>query len=249
MSIRTSGFSSLRAPDRRTVLLGFLALPALSLAWPARSVSGQEKPVLIPAPALDLEESGDTAVLVLAGGCFWGVQGVFQRVKGVKNAVSGYSGGTAETATYDLTTRGNTGHAEAVEITYDPSQVSFGALLHIFFSVAHNPTQLNYQGPDHGTQYRSALFVRSREQEAVARAYVAQLDAAGVFPAPIVTTFEPFEAFYPAEQYHQDFLTLNPDWPYIVVHDLPKIAALEEIFPERFRAEPVLVGQLGAGAG
>ena len=134
--------------------------------------------------------------------------------------------------------------AETVEITYDPSQVSYGELLHVFFSVAHNPTQLNFQGPDRGTQYRSAIFVRSREEEDVARAYIAQLDATGLFEGPIVTTLEPFEAFYPAEQYHQDFLTLNPDWPYIVVHDLPKIAALEAIFPDKFRAEPVLVGML-----
>ncbi len=200
--------------------------------------------MVIPPPETDLEESGDRAVALLAGGCFWGVQGVFQRVKGVKNAISGYSGGSAETATYDLTTRGNTGHAEVVEVTYDPREVSFGTLLHVYFSVAHNPTQLNYQGPDRGTQYRSAIFARNTQQADVARAYMAQLDDTGLFEGPIVTTIEPFEAFYPAEQYHQDFLTLNPDWPYIVVHDLPKIAALEQIFPNLFRDEPVLVGTL-----
>ena len=229
---------------RRAVLLGLAALPALSITLRPGAIAAQEKPVVIPPPAVDLEETGNKATAIFAGGCFWGVQGVFQRVRGVLNAVSGYAGGAPETATYDLTTRGDTGHAETVEITYDPSQVSYGDLLHVFFSVAHNPTQLNFQGPDRGTQYRSAIFVRSREEEDVARAYVAQLDATGLFEGPIVTTLEPFEAFYPAEQYHQDFLTLNPDWPYIVVHDLPKIAALEAIFPDKFRAEPVLVGML-----
>lgn len=229
---------------RRAVLFGLAALPALSMTLRPGAAVAQEAPVVIPPPAVDLEEKGNTSTAVFAGGCFWGVQGVFQRVKGVMNAVSGYSGGAAETATYDLTTRGDTGHAETVEITYDPAQVSYGELLHVFFSVAHNPTQLNYQGPDRGTQYRSAIFVRSREEEDVVRAYIAQLDATGLFEGPIVTTLEPFEAFYPAEQYHQDFLTLNPDWPYIVVHDLPKIAALEAVFPDKFRAEPVLVGML-----
>ena len=229
---------------RRAVLFGLAALPALSVTLRPGAVAAQEKPVVIPPPAVDLEETGNKSTAIFAGGCFWGVQGVFQRVRGVLNAVSGYAGGAPETATYDLTTRGDTGHAETVEITYDPSQVSYGDLLHVFFSVAHNPTQLNFQGPDRGTQYRSAIFVRSREEEDVARAYVAQLDATGLFEGPIVTTLEPFEAFYPAEQYHQDFLTLNPDWPYIVVHDLPKIAALEAIFPDKFRAEPVLVGTL-----
>lgn len=231
--------------SRRHVLSGLAALPILSLPLTTR-LRAQEKPVEIPPPARDLEEAGDTATAILAGGCFWGVQGVFQRVKGVRSAVSGYSGGTAETATYELTTRGDTGHAETVEVTYDPREVSFGTLLHVFFSVAHNPTQLNYQGPDRGTQYRSTIFVRDAEQESVARDYIAQLNATGLFEGPIVTTLEPFEAFYPAEQYHQDFLTLNPDWPYIRVHDLPKIAALERIFPELFRAEPVLVGTLPA---
>ena len=230
--------------QRRSILLGLAALPFAGAAFLARPSLAQEAPVVIPPPDRDLEESGDTAVLVLAGGCFWGVQGVFQRVRGVRSAVSGYSGGSAETATYELSSRGDTGHAETVEVTYDPREVSFGDLLQVYFSVAHNPTQLNFQGPDRGTQYRSTIFVRDGEQEAVARAYIDQLDAANLFEGPIVTTLEPFAAFYPAEQYHQDFLTLNPDWPYIVVHDLPKIAALEEIFPELFRADPVLVGTL-----
>jgi len=231
---------------RRAMLLGMAAMPLMGLAFFPNSAKAQEEPVVIPPPDMDLEETGDSATLVLAGGCFWGVQGVFQRVQGVKNAVSGYSGGAAETATYDQTNSGDTGHAESVEITYDPRQVSLGTLLHIYFSVAHNPTQFNFQGPDRGSQYRSAIFVQNNEQSEIARAYIAQLDATGLFEGPIVTTIEPFDAFYAAEQYHQDFLTLNPTWPYIVVHDLPKIAALEQIFPEQFRAEPVLVGMLPA---
>jgi peptide-methionine (S)-S-oxide reductase len=229
---------------RRAIISGLLVLPVLGMGLFGRNSVAQEAPVVIPPPTRDIDDAGESAVAIFAGGCFWGVQGVFQRVRGVRSAVSGYAGGSAETATYDLTTRGDTGHAETVEITYDPREVSFGTLLHVFFSVAHNPTQLNFQGPDRGTHYRSAIFVRDAEQEAVARDYIAQLDATGLFEGPIVTTLETFEAFYPAEQYHQDFLTLNPDWPYIVVHDLPKIAALEQIFPELFRSEPVLVGQL-----
>ncbi|MBE7731573.1 peptide-methionine (S)-S-oxide reductase MsrA [Devosia faecipullorum] len=226
---------------RRRLLAAIAVTPVLALQLPAQ---GQEAPVVIPPPQSDLDESGDNAVAVLAGGCFWGVQGVFQRVRGVKSAVSGYAGGSAETATYDLTTRGDTGHAEAVEITYDPREVSFGTLLQVYFSVAHNPTQLNFQGPDRGTQYRSAIFVLDQAQEKIARAYIAQLDDEGLFDGPIVTTLEPLDVFYPAEQYHQDFLTLNPTWPYIVIHDLPKIQALERLFPSLFRAEPILVGML-----
>lgn len=232
--------------SRRRLLGGIVALPVLGLVLRSNTALAQEQPVVIPPPDKDLQESGATAVAILAGGCFWGVQGVFQRVKGVSNAVSGYAGGSAETATYDRTTRGDTGHAETVEITYDPSVVTYGTLLQIYFSVAHNPTQLNFQGPDRGTQYRSTIFARNADQAEVARAYIAQLDATGQFEAPIVTTIEPFKAFYPAEQYHQDFLTLNPTWPYIVRHDLPKIAALARLFPENYRAEPVLVGQLPA---
>ena len=232
---------------RRTLLAGLAAMPLIGLPLFLRQPKAQEEPVVIPPPAKDSDDAGDSAVLVLAGGCFWGVQGVYQRVNGVTSAVSGYSGGSADTATYEQSSRGDTGHAESVEVTYDPRVVSLGTLLHIFFSVAHNPTQLNYQGPDRGTQYRSAIFVQDAVQRDIAAAYIAQLDATGLFEGPIVTTLEPFEAFYPAEQYHQDFLTLNPNWPYIVVHDLPKIAALERIFPDRYRAEPVLVGMLSEG--
>jgi peptide-methionine (S)-S-oxide reductase len=216
----------------------------LTLAWglSANSALGQEAPVETPAPALDATQEGETATAVFAGGCFWGVQGVFQHVSGVESAVSGYAGGAAETATYELTSSGTTGHAEAVQVTYDPDVVSYGDLLQIFFSVAHNPTQLNYQGPDHGTQYRSAIFPTTDEQAEVARAYIDQLDTTGVFEGPIVTTIEDLPAFYPAEAYHQDYLTLHPDQPYIAVHDLPKIEALRALFPAKFRTEPVLVG-------
>jgi peptide-methionine (S)-S-oxide reductase len=232
------------ATTRRAVLAGLLLLPAAVMPLWNQPVLAQEAPVVIPPPIQDLTESGASATAVFAGGCFWGVQGVFQRVKGVLNAVSGYSGGAADTATYEQTNSGTTGHAETVEITYDPTQVTFGQLLQVYFSVAHNPTQLNYQGPDHGTQYRSTIFPVTPEQADIADAYIAQLNETGLFEGPIVTTIEPFEAFYPAEQYHQDFLTLNPTWPYIVYHDLPKIAALKSIFPGLYREEPVLVGML-----
>lgn len=231
-------------PSRRVafagVVLGALGAATLTL-FPA---TAQEEPVVIPPPATAFVESGTTATAVFAGGCFWGVQGVFQHVEGVTRAVSGYSGGSAETATYEQTGSGTTGHAEAVEVTYDPSVVTYGELLQIYFSVAHNPTQLNYQGPDRGTQYRSTIFAATEAQAAYAKDYIAQLDEAELFEEPIVTTIEPLDAFYPAEQYHQDFLTLNPTWPYIVIHDLPKIAALKALFPGNYRDEPALVGTL-----
>jgi peptide-methionine (S)-S-oxide reductase len=223
--------------------VGMLSVAAAFGLWQS-TVGAQEAPVIIPPPAVDFQPPGNEAKAIFAGGCFWGVQGVFQHVQGVKNAVSGYAGGDAGTAVYEMVGTGQTGHAEAVEITYDPSVVTYGQLLQIFFSVATNPTQLNYQGPDHGTQYRNAIFYQSADEKQMAEAYIAQLDAAGLYPAPIVTTLEPFEAFYPAEQYHQDFLTLNPTWPYIVIHDLPKVAALEELFPKVWQEQPVLVGSL-----
>jgi peptide-methionine (S)-S-oxide reductase len=238
-SVALSRRNSLRAS-----LAAMLLLPAIAFGLWSQPTSAQEAAVEIPAPLADLSETGTTARAVFAGGCFWGVQGVFQHVKGVTGAVSGYSGGAAETATYEQTSSGRTGHAESVEVIYDPSIVSYGQLLQIYFSVAHNPTQLNYQGPDHGTQYRSTIFPVSEEQAGIARAYIDQLNETGLFKGPIVTTIEPLQAFYPAEQYHQDFLTLNPTWPYIVFHDLPKIAALKSLFPDAYREEPVLVGTL-----
>jgi peptide-methionine (S)-S-oxide reductase len=229
--------------SRRAVMLAIV--PVVAMVMLPNGSSAVEEAVVIPAPALDVQAAGaKTATAVFAGGCFWGVQGVFQHVKGVTKAVSGYAGGKADTATYEVVSSGTTGHAESVEVTYDPSQVSYGQLLQVYFSVAHNPTQLNYQGPDHGTQYRSAVFPMNAEEQKVAAAYIAQLDAAKAFPEPIVTKIEPFTGFYAAEQYHQDFLTNNPDYPYIVINDLPKVAALKKVFPALYRPDPVLVGQL-----
>jgi peptide-methionine (S)-S-oxide reductase len=182
-----------------------------------------------------------TETTVLSGGCFWGVQGVFQHVKGVKKVVSGYAGGKADTAQYERVSDGDTGHAESVEITFDPKEVSYGTLLQIFFSVAHNPTELNRQGPDSGTQYRSALFPESAEQKAVAEAYISQLNAAKSFNAPIVTKIETYNGFYPAEAYHQNFLTTHPNYPYIVINDMPKVDQLKQLFADRYSEKPVLL--------
>ena len=199
---------------------------------------------VIPAPIIDVDSSASpvlTETAILAGGCFWGVQAVFQHVEGVSEAVSGYAGGAAETAKYKMVGSGATGHAEAVAITYDPHKISYGALLQIYFSVAHDPTQLNYQGPDLGPQYRSAIFPTSVEQAQVARAYIAQLQAAKVFTDDIVTTIEPGKTFYPAEDYHQDYLTLHPTQPYIVYNDIPKVENLKKIFAENYIEKPTLV--------
>ena len=229
---------------RRAALASMLVLPVLAFAIWHGPAQAQEAPVVIPPPASDLTETGATATAVFAGGCFWGVQGVFQHVVGVSMATAGYAGGAADTATYEQSSTGQTGHAESVQVTYDPNVVSYGDLLQIYFSVAHNPTQLNYQGPDHGTQYRSTIFAATPEQAETAKTYIAQLDAADLFEGPIVTTIEDLKGFYPAEQYHQDFLTLNPTYPYIVINDLPKVEALQALFPESYRADPVLVGTL-----
>ena len=202
---------------------------------------GAEDAVVIPPPALDPTTQARSETAVFAGGCFWGVQGVFQHVKGVKKAESGYAGGSADTARYERVSDGDTGHAEAVEVTFDPTQVSYGTLLQIYFSVAHNPTELNRQGPDSGTQYRSAIFTRSGEQQKVAQAYIAQLDAAHSFSKPIVTRLESYNGFYPAEDEHQDFLTEHPTYPYIVINDLPKVAQLKQLFADRYQEKPVLI--------
>lgn len=207
----------------------------------AFSSGGAEEAVIIPAPTLDVTTQAHSETAVFAGGCFWGVQGVFQHVKGVKNAVSGYAGGAADTAQYERVSAGNTGHAEAVEVTFDPAQVSYGTLLQIYFSVAHNPTELNRQGPDTGTQYRSALFPKNAEQQRVAQAYISQLDAAHSFNKPIVTKLESYNGFYPAEEEHQDFLTEHPTYPYIVINDLPKVRQLKQLYPDRYQEKPVLV--------
>ncbi|MVW86122.1 peptide-methionine (S)-S-oxide reductase [Pseudomonas sp. PB101] len=207
----------------------------------AFSFGGAEEAVIIAPPTLDETTQARSETAVFAGGCFWGVQGVFQHVKGVQDAVSGYAGGAAGTAQYERVSNGNTGHAEAVEVTFDPTQVSYGTLLQIYFSVAHNPTELNRQGPDTGTQYRSALFTKSPQQQKVAEAYIAQLDAAKSFSKPIVTKLESFNGFYPAEDEHQDFLTEHPTYPYIVINDLPKVAQLKQLYPDRYQEKPVLV--------
>jgi peptide-methionine (S)-S-oxide reductase len=190
----------------------------------------------LPNPALDagLAKTSGTQTAVFAGGCFWGVQGVFKRVKGVTQATSGYAGGSADTAHYETVSTGTTGHAESVRVVYDPSQVSYGQLLKVFFSVAHNPTELNRQGPDEGTQYRSAIFYTSDEQQRIATAYIAQLGTAKSFSRPIVTQVVPLKGFYPAEDYHQDYLDHHPMQPYIVINDLPKIAALKSSLPELY---------------
>lgn len=196
----------------------------------------------VPAPLTDeTPKASGTETLILAGGCFWGVQGVFQHVRGVVNAVSGYDGGAASTAQYEVVSSGTTGHAESVRITYDPHVITYGRLLQIFFSVATDPTQLNQQFPDEGTQYRSEIFAMAPEQVRIAKAYIAQLDQAKVFPKAIVTKVGQDTGFYPAEAYHQNFLTLHPESPYIATFDLPKIAALQKIFPAEFRSDPVLV--------
>lgn len=210
---------------------------ALALAPPAFAEEGR----VIPPPAVDAAAMTGPETAIFAGGCFWGVQGVFQHLQGVISATSGYAGGTEATARYDQVSTGQTGHAEAVQVVFDPKQISYGDLLHVFFSVAHDPTQLNRQGPDVGPQYRSALFPTSEDQARIAKAYIDQLGRARAFDAAIVTKLDPGAAFYPAEAYHQNFLTLNPDHPYIAQVDMPKIAALERMFPADWRAEPVLL--------
>jgi len=184
---------------------------------------------------------GTSEVAVLAGGCFWGVQGVFQHVQGVTSAVSGYAGGNEASARYELVGTGTTGHAESVRVTFDPRVISYGRILQIFFSVAHDPTQLNRQGPDVGSQYRSAIFATTPEQARIAGAYMEELDRAHAFDTAIVTKIEPGKAFYAAEDYHQDFLARNPRYPYIAIHDLPKLANLKKLFPDAYRENPVLV--------
>jgi peptide methionine sulfoxide reductase msrA/msrB len=180
-------------------------------------------------------------VAVFSGGCFWGVQAVFQHVNGVRNAVSGYAGGDAAFAHYDRVSEGNTGHAESVEVTFDPTQISYEQLLQVFFAVAHDPTQLNYQGPDHGSQYRSALWYTNDQQKAAAETYIAQLTKAKVWSRPIVTTVSALGTFFPAEAYHQDYATIHPNQPYIVYNDAPKLAALKKQLPTLYRETPVLV--------
>ena len=220
------------------LLIAFL-IPVIGLF--ASSAQAAERAFVIPAPTLDETANADKQTVVLAGGCFWGVQAVFQHTKGVTSAVSGYAGSDKSTAHYETVGTGRTGHAESVSVTFDPHQISLGKILQIYFSVAHNPTELNRQGPDVGTQYRSAIFYADDEQKKVAAAYVAQLDKAKVFPGPIVTQLEPLRGFYAAEDYHQDFAVLHPSYPYIVFNDLPKVDNLKRLFTADYRETPVTV--------
>lgn len=217
-------------------LAGALLLPQL----PAFA---EEAPRRLPEAATRSTETPGARVAVFAGGCFWGVQGVFQHVRGVRGAVSGYAGGAAADADYKAVSRGGTDHAEAVAVTYDPAVIRYDELLRIFFSVALDPTQVDRQGPDAGRQYRSALFPQDAEQAQVARAYIAQLGAANAYAKPIATRIEPGAAFYPAEAYHQDFMALHPGHPYIAANDAPKLDALKQLFPERTAPQPALVNQ------
>jgi peptide-methionine (S)-S-oxide reductase len=230
---------SMFAQSKRTALHLFAGAVLLQTA--ACSFAGEDAVSIAPPQKDEMVSAAGTETAVLAGGCFWGVQGVFQHVQGVTKVVSGYAGGKADTAHYERVSDGDTGHAESVEITFDPSKVSYGKLLQIFFSVAHNPTELNRQGPDSGTQYRSAIFPESPEQQAVAQAYIAQLDAAKSFNAPIVTKIENYNGFYTAEDYHQNFLTTHPTYPYIVINDLPKVGQLKQLFADRYSEQPVLL--------
>jgi peptide-methionine (S)-S-oxide reductase len=224
---------------RITKLMTVLA--SLVLCLPALAHAG-EQAVVIPAPALDNPKvSGPLQTAILAGGCFWGVQGVYQHVRGVRTVLSGYAGGTRETAHYETVSRGTTGHAESVEIRFDPKEVSYGEILQIFFSVIHDPTQLDRQGPDTGPQYRSNIFYVDDTQRTVAQAYLVQLGKASLFGRPIVTRVDPLEGFYPAEAYHQDFLINNPHYPYIVINDLPKIENFRKLFPALYRDQAVTV--------
>jgi peptide-methionine (S)-S-oxide reductase len=205
-------------------------------------VVAAEAPVVIPAAAYDVPKApGPLQTAVLSGGCFWGVQGVFEHLIGVHQVLSGYAGGAKNTASYEVVSSGSTGHAESVQITYDPQQVSYGQILQVYFSVAHNPTQLNRQGPDVGTQYRSAIFYANDVQKKVAESYIAQLGKASAFGGPIVTQLTPLQGFYPAEGYHQDYLLLNPTNPYIVYNDLPKIRNFQRLLPVLYQAKAVTV--------
>ena len=239
----------LSAP-RRTVLFAGLVVALATAAFAPRLTRAGEAAVKIAPPAVDATtNASSTQTAVFAGGCFWGVQGVFQRVNGVIQAVSGYSGGAEKTAVYELVGSGLTGHAEAVKITYDPKKVSYGTLLQIYFSVADDPTQLNRQDPDSGPQYRSAVFYSDAAQKETTEKYIAQLDAAKSYPKKIVTQVVPLTAFYAAEAYHQDYLTLHPESGYIARFDMPKIANLKTMFPQQYRAEPALVSTRQAASG
>jgi len=229
--------------DRRRWMTvgGLVASGALALF--ALFAFGGEEPVLAPVPAFDAPKApGELQTAVLAGGCFWGVEGVYEHVRGVRSVESGYAGGNKADAHYDIVSGGDTGHAESVRIVFDPAQLSYGEILRIFFSVVHDPTQFNKQGPDHGKQYRSNIFYADDMQRQIATKYIAQLEAAKIYSGPIVTRLDPLKAFYPAEAYHQNFLEKNPTYPYIVYNDLPKIRALKKEFPDMYRDDTTSKG-------
>jgi peptide-methionine (S)-S-oxide reductase len=222
--------------------VGLVALACVALvAFAQATLHAGETATLTPAPAVDQPMApGKAQIAVLSGGCFWAVQGVFQHVKGVEQVWSGYAGGDKSTATYEQVSTGTTGHAETVEIAFDPAQISYGQILHVFFSVAHDPTEVNHQGPDVGPQYRSLIFFVDADQQRIAQAYIAQLDKAGIFSEPITTQVEAFKGFFTAESYHQNYLVDHPAEPYIVINDQPKIVDLKRLFPDLYRDEPVL---------
>jgi len=231
----------IRRSARNTLpLAAALLLAGLTACHP---VTATGEVVRLPAPTVDASPAASTheQTAVLAGGCFWGVEAVFEHVKGVYKVTAGYSGGSADTAHYDEVSDGNTGHAESVRVQFDPSKISYGQLLQVFFSVALNPTELNRQGPDSGTQYRSVIFYNSDEQKKIADSYISQLTAAKAFPAPIVTRVVPLKAFYPAENYHQDYFRLHPNNPYIVINDAPKVTHLQKLFPALYQNNQTFV--------
>lgn len=225
--------SALKRPLAFAALVALVSIGSAGLA--------AERPVPLPAPAMDLPAASGPRSVVLAGGCFWGLQGMFEHVKGVTRVVAGYAGGEAGTAHYQMVGGGETGHAEAVKIDFDPAVISYGQLLRLFFSTAHDATQVGGQGPDSGPQYRSAIFVSDAAETRVAAAYIAQLGAEKRLHGPVTTTLEPLRGFYPAEDYHQDYLIHHPDAPYIVINDAPKITALHRLYPDFYRDRPVMV--------
>jgi peptide-methionine (S)-S-oxide reductase len=240
--MRTPGTTPSWQQLAQLALAVLLVLSVASILVQTPLAHAADPVMAIPAPAVDATVPGDgLETAVVAGGCFWGVQAVFAHVKGVTLAVSGYAGGTTVAPSYEAVSAGDTGHAESVQITFDSNVIAYGKILQIFFSVAHNPTQLNYQGPDVGTQYRSAIFTTSTAQQRTAEAYIAQLSTAKVFKAPIITEVSALKRFYPAEDYHQDYAFLHPTEPYIVYNDLPKVAHLQRMFADLYRDAPVLV--------
>jgi peptide-methionine (S)-S-oxide reductase len=226
---------------RLSPLMAVISFALVAAVLWRTSVQGAEAPVVIAAPAVDnVKTAGAAQTAVLSGGCFWGVQGVFEHVRGVRNVVAGYAGGDRSTARYGSVSSGSTGHAESVKITFDPAEISYGQILQIAFSVVHDPTELNRQGPDVGTQYRSSIFYADETQKRIAETYIRQLDASHAFARPIVTRVDPLKGFYAAEDYHQDYLIHNPTSPYIAIYDLPKIENFKRLFPELYNGRPVL---------